>query len=299
MLCLGADAFPEVPMLASSLILFALGGCTDPVIGPIGDDNDDVTGPPQLSIGVSVIDFGQVSYGQAYSEQIHAENVGGQDLILSNITATAPFTASYTTDVTITPGGSTTLVVRYQPAEYADHEGTFSLDWNADPDDTAINAGDWEIPMRGSVITDEDGDGHDCVGAGGDDCDDSDDRTFPGATEIWYDGRDQDCSGDDDFDQDGDGFQVAAYNPSTTSGGGDCNDSNPDIYPGAPDEWYDNVDSNCDGRDDWDQDGDGYKTTLGDHGSDCDDTDGGVNPGAEEDPSNGVDDDCDGRVDES
>ena len=33
----------------------------------------------------------------------------------------------------------------------------------------------------------------------------------PGATEIWYDGVDQNCNGDDDFDQDGDGETAAGY----------------------------------------------------------------------------------------
>jgi len=52
----------------------------------------------------------------------------------------------------------------------------------------------------------------------------------------------------------------------------DCDDDDSSIYPGAPDDWYDGIDSNCDGADDWDQDGDGYRS--GDHGgSDCDDED--------------------------
>ena len=51
------------------------------------------------------------------------------------------------------------------------------------------------------VISDEDGDGHDAIPAGGDDCDDSDPDTYPGAPEEWYDGIDEDCAGDDDYDQ--------------------------------------------------------------------------------------------------
>ena len=42
-------------------------------------------------------------------------------------------------------------------------------------------------------------------------------------------------------DVDGDGFWAED---------GDCNDEDPDIYPGAPETAGDGVDSNCDGEDD-------------------------------------------------
>ena len=269
-----------------------------------GDNNSGPNGPAILSVAISLIDFGNVIYGQSYSEQLHVENVGGDDLTLTGIEASSPFSANYATDITVTAGGSTTLVVRYQPTEYATHDGTFSFSHNGSAggdgtEDTAESFTLYELPLYGAVISDEDGDGHDCEGAGGDDCDDTDDHTYPGAAEEWYDGDDQDCMGDDDYDQDGDGFQISYWNSNTSEGGGDCNDANPEVYPGAPDEWYDNVDSNCDGRDDWDQDNDGYKTTLGDRGNDCDDTNSAISPGAEEDATNGIDDDCDGRIDET
>ena len=39
---------------------------------------------------------------------------------------------------------------------------------------------------------------------------------------------------------------------------GDCNDSDANIHPGAPDAAYDGIDGDCDGWNDFDQDRDGY-----------------------------------------
>lgn len=73
---------------------------------------------------------------------------------------------------------------------------------------------------------------------------------------------------------------------------GDCDDQNNTIHPGAADDWYDGVDTNCDGRDDFDADEDGSPTP-----DDCDDTDPLAAPGLSEE-CDGVDEDCDGVVDE-
>ena len=142
---------------------------------------------------------------------------------------------------------------------------------------------------------DFDGDGY----PEGVDCDDLDGSVNPGATEIWYDGRDQDCDGND-CDQDNDGvlFDFAIC------GGTDCDDKNAAIRPDATEVWYDGVDQNCDAWCDWDADKDGFavdgktgtdcvEVPLGD----CDDAVASTNPDALE-YVDGLDSDCDGVEDD-
>jgi hypothetical protein len=96
-------------------------------------------------------------------------------------------------------------------------------------------------------------------------------------------------------------------------GGTDCDDTDPNTYPGAP-ERCDGKDNNCDlivPPNETDNDlpaGDGYVECSpwvgppGTMGNDCDDNDPNVNPGAAESEaagncSDGKDNDCDGKAD--
>jgi len=105
-----------------------------------------------------------------------------------------------------------------------------------------------EVGITATVDPDGDDDGSPHPLAGGDDCDDTDPDIRPGATEIWYDGVDQDCDGRDD-DADGDSFPRAD----------DCDDHDARVYPGASDI-VDGIDEDCDGV--MDEDGAGPGTAL-------------------------------------
>jgi len=124
---------------------------------------------------------------------------------------------------------------------------------------------------------DQDGDGV-CVP---EDCDDTNLNVYPGAYEIPYNNRDDNCDGEDLWDVDNDGYNGGPD-------GEDCSDNDPSIYPGAYEPCYPDFDYNCDGivsPDDCDLDG-------WVRSEDCDDENDTTYPGAPDPWYDGVDSSC-------
>jgi len=167
----------------------------------------------------------------------------------------------------------------------------------------------WLLVLAGCVpdpLLDGDGDG---VGFA-DDCDDSDPTV--GAATSWF------------LDADGDGHggaevQACAQPAAHLELGGDCDDTDAAVWPGAQ-ELCNGQDDDCDGEVDEglsqveryvDRDGDGFGDTaevevgcdggagLSEVGGDCDDRHPGVHPGAPETWYDGLDNDCDAATDDA
>ncbi len=142
----------------------------------------------------------------------------------------------------------------------------------------------------GICTRDADADGWGDRALDGTDCLDSDPTISPGATEVWYDGLDSDCAGDDDYDADADAHRADSY------GGDDCNDQDSSIHPGAVEIPSDGIDQDCQPDIPQDLDGDGFFDS-GSGSLDCDDQDAAIYPGATDVPYDGIDADCAGDSD--
>jgi hypothetical protein len=172
-----------------------------------------------------------------------------------------------------------------------------------------INAATWpgfaDDTPSGSSCTDNDLDGFAVEGdmCGPVDCNDNDPNTFPGAIEVCGDGIDNSCDGYvdgtdpsvsgvsadmccDDNDNDGatgtDEFHCTSVSPL------DCNDNDPNTFPGAIEVCGDGIDNSCDGY------VDGTDPSVS---ADCDDGDYNSNPLAIEICDDNKDNNCDGFVD--
>jgi hypothetical protein len=73
------------------------------------------------------------------------------------------------------------------------------------------------------------------------DCADADAAISFAASEVWYDGIDQNCDPTDEYDADGDGYDSDAHS------GADCDDADDAVNPGEDEVCNDGIDNDCSG----------------------------------------------------
>ena len=207
-----------------------------------------------------------------------------------------PINGANTYPGSVTEASSTECMLDADNDGYGDNYPPAGFDIGSDCDDsdgfTYPGSVDEASPTECMLDDDGDGFGDEYPPAGydaGTDCDDSDDDTFWGAAQNELSSGCMTDADDDGYGDDSPAFGVDA--------GNDCDDSVSAINAYATENWYDGVDQDCDGANDYDQDGDGYESDA--HGgTDCDDLVATTNPMAPE-LADGVDNNCADGADEA
>ncbi len=102
---------------------------------------------PDIQVTPPILAFGDVLIGNTRNLTLTIGNVGNADLVVASAVVTgAGFTAPPYTNVTITPGNTSTLTVTFAPTQVQNYAGTVTITSN-DPDEAVV-----AIPLTGAGV---------------------------------------------------------------------------------------------------------------------------------------------------
>ncbi len=204
-------------------------------------------------------DAGGAFFGPGWTPDPNNPNHGEERVQTNTFTVEAAGCTDNDND-TFSPDGGSCGPVDCNDSDPAIHPGATEIctDGIDNDCDGLIDSADPDAVNCSSPCTDSDADGFYLEGGscGPQDCDDSNPAINPSAVEDCTDGIDNDCDGlidgaDPDAqncqsgctDSDNDGFSPDGGNCGLI----DCDDSNPNVFPGAVEDCSDGIDNDCDG----------------------------------------------------
>ncbi len=104
----------------------------------MGAYESDFQGVPDIAVEPDEFDFGMVRLNHSIERTLTISNSGVGNLIISAMNCQPPFTSDFQAELTIEPGDTSEITVRFTPEEAGLHEGTLTIRSN-DPDEEELS----------------------------------------------------------------------------------------------------------------------------------------------------------------